>query len=104
METNNVELKTVLSKRGIAHLEYLLHWVWDSFSFNELTDELMELLEVYAKINPGKPYRETWIKVKTISNIIQLMEQLNEVVEFEDVQSWEDGRSGYVKPGMEKNN
>ena len=98
------EVKTVFSERGIMQLEWMVYWFWEKFTGTPITDRLMKMLEVYAKVNPQEQHKTTADMVEIVSIIIQLCEQLNEIIEFETVQDWEDEVEGWVKPVLEVTN
>jgi len=91
METKTIKtikVETFLSEKAITHFEYLIHWFWDNLTGYEVIGELMQMLEMYVKTNPGELYRKPSDIVCTVSKVIQLLEQLNEAVIFEDVHNW----------------
>jgi len=96
--TGKIEVKTVLSERGVTHLECVVYWFWNNLTGLSITDKLMKMLMVYAKVNPQVPHETTADMVEIISEIIQLHEQLSEIVEFETVWDWKDTYNGWYKP------
>jgi len=97
-----METKTILSERAITHFESLIYWYCDNFTWGTTTHDLMNMLRFYVKANPGEPHSEPSDMVCTVSRVIQLLEQLNEAIIFEDVESWECGVMGYEKPELVK--
>ncbi len=91
-------VKTILTQDSIYNLELLLHWYSEWLHNAEVTEHLMILLATYVTSTPKEAHRKTTSNViQTVSKLIQLREQLNDVAEHEMPWCWKNGVEGWEK-------
>jgi hypothetical protein len=95
--TRRNTVETVLSDCSINNLSFILRWIWDNTSIEDVTDTLMEILAVYVKHNGADPSHG----VRCVSELLQLKDQLIAVMNEEKPWDWVEVSDGWALPAKE---
>ena len=102
METNikTNTVNTVLSEESVRSFEHILHWFWNEFDEDSVTNNIMKMLEVYIKHEPENIHRfqkADWM-TRFVCSVIELKDQIKDIQSDERPWEWVSTPDGWGLP------